>query len=382
MFKDNDTEGMWEGIGAFLDTAWGHYVGAFIVLVLAWVVRFVFIHIVENYLTMLTKRTKSDVDDELIRKIKAPLGNIIFLIGTYFAVMFLNLPRAPYNWHGLLFNIIDTLIIVMVLWAILRIIDLISHFLAESWKKAEITQYDQMLPFLRDTGKVLSIVGAVIAVTIAWDKNPGALLAGLGIGGLAIGFAAKDTISNIFGSVTIFADKPFDSGDWVIIGSTEGTIEEVGFRTTKVRTFAKSLVTIPNSIIANTPVENFSRRPHRRVKQNLGILYETPIDKIEEVVNGIRKILEDHQEVEQKPMLVYFDSFGDSALGIFIYYFTTTANWSDYLAIKQEVNLQIMRLFESLDIEFAYPTSTLWHRGDIGLGGMPRLTDGDIENGI
>lgn len=378
----NDSNGTWESIGVFFDSTLGGYAGAFIVLVFAWVVRFVFIHIVENYLTMLTKRTKSDVDDELIKKIKVPIGNIIFLIGVYFAVLFLELPKAPYNWHGLLFNIIDTFIIVMVLWALMRILELIAHFLSESWKKADIKQYDQLLPFLRDFAKILLIVGAVIAVVIAWDKDPTALVAGLGIGGLAIGFAAKDTISNIFGSITIFADRPFDTGDWVIIDKIEGTVEEVGFRTTKVRTFGKSLVTIPNSIIASTPVENYSRRPRRRVKQNLGILYETPIDKIEEAVNGIRKILEDHQEIEQNPILVYFDSFGESALNIFIYYFTATADWNSCMTIKQEVNLKIMRLFESLDVEFAYPTSTLWHKGDIGLGGLPKLTDGDIESGI
>ena len=139
---------------------------------------------------------------------------------------------------------------------------------------------------------------------------------------------------------------------------------------------------IPNSIIANTPVENFSRRPRRLVKQNLGILYETPISTIEEAVSGIRKILTEHEEVEQEPLLVYFDEFGDSALTIFIYYYTTTSNWSRYLGIKQGVNIQIMKLFEGLGVEFAYPTRTVWHKGDLGLGGMPKLSDGDIREGI
>lgn len=382
MFGEIFNSELWVRITDFFDTTLGYFVAALIVLVLAWVARFIFIHIVGKYLTMLASRTKSEIDDVLIKKIKGPLGNIIFLIGLYFVVLSLHLPREPYDWHNLAYNFIDSIVILMVLWTFIRIIDLVCYFLNDSWKRNNITQYEQVLPFLRDLSKIIVIVGAVIAIIVAWDKDPTALLAGLGIGGLAIGFAAKDTIANIFGSVTIFADRPFQVGDWVIIGPTEGIIEEVGFRTTKVRTFGKSLVTIPNSLIANTPVENFSRRPRRRVKQNLGILYETPISTVEEAVNGIRKILTEHEEVEQEPMLVYFNDFGDSSLTLFIYYFTTTSNWSRYLGIRQDVNIAIMKLFENLGVEFAYPTRTLWHKGDLGLGGMPKLTDGDIREGI
>jgi MscS family membrane protein len=379
---DASTNEWWANVTDFFDTTAGYFVAAFIVIVLAWVARFIFIFIVERYLTKLTSRTQTDVDDILIKKIKAPIGNIIFFIGMYFAIMFLRLPRDPYDWHKLSYNIIDTFIVLMVLWALLRIIELICYLLTESWKRHAITQYDQALPFLRDLTKILVVIGAVIAAVIAWDKDPTALLAGLGIGGLAIGFAAKDTISNIFGSVTIFADKPFDVGDWVIIDKNEGIVEEVGFRTTRVRTFDKTLITIPNSIIANTAVENFSKRPRRRVVQKLGVLYETPIEKIQTAVESIRKILIDHGNVEQEPLLVYFDEFGDSALIIFLYYFTTTANWGEYLEIKQDVNLKIMKLFEDMSIEFAYPTRTLWHKGDLGFGGMPKLTDGDFEDDI
>jgi MscS family membrane protein len=373
---------MWQKVVDFSNTATGYWVCAIIVLILAWIARSIFIYITKTYLGKLTARTETDVDDRLIRKIKGPIGNIIFLIGLYFVALLLHLPREPYDWHRLAYNVIDTLIILMALWLVIRLVDLVSYILTQSWSRSGITQYEQVLPFMRDLSKILAIAGAAVAAIIAWDKDPTVLLAGLGIGGLAIGFAAKDTISNIFGSITIFADRPFDDGDWVVIGDQEGVIEEIGFRTTRIRTFEKTLITIPNSIIANTPINNFSRRPLRRVRQKLGILYETPVDKVEAAIEGIRKLLIEHKEVEEEPLLVYFEDFGDSALVIFLYYFTITADWNEYMRIRQDVNLRIMRLFEEMGVEFAYPTTTVWHKGDFGLGGLPRLSDGDIDSGI
>jgi MscS family membrane protein len=116
------------------------------------------------------------------------------------------------------------------------------------------------------------------------------------------------------------------------------------------------------------------------VKQRIGILYETPLEKVEKAVEGMRKLLVEHPDVAEDPLLIYFEDFGDSALIIFVYYFTITTNWADYLAIRQEMNLKFMRLFEELGVEFAYPTQTLWHKGDFGLGGMPKLSDGDIDS--
>jgi MscS family membrane protein len=373
--------GWWRQLVDFHGTTVGCYVCALIVLILSWIARFIFIYIAKNFLAKLTARTETEADDKLVRKVKVPVGNIIFFIGLYFVVGVLRLPREPYNWHHLANNVVDTLIILMALWLVIRLVDLLEFILKEKWRRIGITQYDQVLPFVRDLAKIVAIAGAAVAVMIAWDKDPTVLLAGLGIGGLAIGFAAKDTIANIFGSITIFADRPFDVGDWVVIGDQEGVIEEVGFRTTKVRTFEKTLITIPNSIIANTPVNNFSRRPRRRVRQHIGILYETPLDKVKAAVEGMRKMLIEHSEVEEDPLLVYFDDFGDSALVIFVYYFTVTTNWGEYLRIREDVNLKIMELFEELGVEFAYPTTTVWHKGDLNIGGMPKLSDGDIGGG-
>lgn len=359
----------------------GEWVGALAVVFGAYIIRLILFFIADNYMVKLASRTKTKSDDRLLKGIKVPFGNLIILWGLYWAVYLLRLPREPYDWHHLVYNIIDTLVILTVLWLAFRVIDVLISAFSESYSIKGEVRYNQLLPFFRDLAKIIALAGAIVFVIIAWGKDPTVMLAGLGIGGLAIGFAAKDTIANIFGSVTIFADRPFDVGDWVVIGNDEGIVEEIGFRTTKVRTFEKTLITIPNSVIANTAVNNFSKRPGRRVKQRIGILYETPIEKIEAVVNGIRRILGENQQVDNESIVVNFEDFADSSLTIFVYYFTSTSVWADYLQVRQDVNFKIMRLFESMGVEFAYPTRTLWHRGDLGLSGMPRLGDGDIDSG-
>ncbi len=374
--------GWWQSLKVYLGNGSTSWLGALLVFVAAWIIRLIFYFIADNYIAKLTKRTKSDLDDKLLKSAKPPVGNLLLLWGLYGAVYLLDLPTTPYNWRNLAYNILDTLTILTVLWLVLKLIEIVIHFIREGYRTRGEMQYDQLLPFVRDVMKILAIVGGVVWIIIAWDKDPSVLLAGLGIGGLAIGFAAKDTIANIFGSITIFADRPFDVGDWVIIGDTEGVIEEVGFRTTKIRTFEKTLITIPNSLIANTTINNFSRMPLRRVKQRIGILYETPIDKVRQVVQGMRQLLIDHPQVAEDPLLVNFEDFADSSLTIFVYYFTVTTKWAEYLSVREEINLKFMELFENLGVEFAYPTRTLWHRGDLGLGGLPRLSDGDFEEGI
>jgi len=371
----------WQAFLRYTGSGAGEWVGALAVVFGAYIIRLILFFIADNYMVKLASRTKTKSDDRLLKGIKVPFGNLIILWGLYWAVYLLRLPREPYDWHHLVYNIIDTLVILTVLWLAFRVIDVLISAFSESYSIKGEVRYNQLLPFFRDLAKIIALAGAIVFVIIAWGKDPTVMLAGLGIGGLAIGFAAKDTIANIFGSVTIFADRPFDVGDWVVIGNDEGIVEEIGFRTTKVRTFEKTLITIPNSVIANTAVNNFSKRPGRRVKQRIGILYETPIEKIEAVVNGIRRILGENQQVDNESIVVNFEDFADSSLTIFVYYFTSTSVWADYLQVRQDVNFKIMRLFESMGVEFAYPTRTLWHRGDLGLSGMPRLGDGDIDSG-
>jgi len=191
------------------------------------------------------------------------------------------------------------------------------------------------------------------------------LLAGLGIGGLAVALALQDTLSNFFGSIFIFVDRPFRVGDMVRIDDVEGTVEEIGFRSTRIRTWPATLVSIPNKTVAESVVDNWSKMPKRRVFQTVGVTYETSADQMERAVAAIRKILEDDAGVDPEFLVVRFEDFGASSLDIRVAYFTKATDYAGYLETRERVNLAIMRALEQLGLSIAFPTHTVYFEGDV-----------------
>ena len=178
---------------------------------------------------------------------------------------------------------------------------------------------------------------------------------------LAFALAAKDTASNLFGSFALLADKSIRIGEWIKVGGVEGVVEDVGMRTTKIRSFQKSLITVPNSIVANSPIENFSRRGIRRIKMHIGLTYATNSEQIIQIIQDIKSMLQTHKGISQKDsLMVNFDTFGDSSLNIFIYTFTQTANWAKYLEISEEIHLKIMEIVEKNGSGFAFPSQSIY----------------------
>jgi MscS family membrane protein len=194
-----------------------------------------------------------------------------------------------------------------------------------------------------------------------WGINVTALFASLGIGGLAFALAAKDAAANLFGSFSLLADKSRRIGEWIKVNGVEGTVEDIGMRTTKIRSFGKSLITVPNQIIANNPIENFSRRGVRRIKMRIGLTYNTNEKQITKIVEELKYMLHTHENISQKEtLIVNFESFGDSGLNIFIYTFTSTSNWLKYLDIREDVHLKIMNIVESNGSSFAFPSQSIY----------------------
>ncbi|RLB60187.1 MAG: mechanosensitive ion channel family protein, partial [Deltaproteobacteria bacterium] len=190
------------------------------------------------------------------------------------------------------------------------------------------------------------------------------VIASLGIGGLAFALAAKDTVSNIFGSLMIIFDRPFQVGDWIKAGDMEGTVEEVGFRSTKIRTFAKTLISVPNNIIANLALDNYSRMPKRRIRLTVGVSYDATPTQMREAVSRIRELLKTHPAIDQEFFLVNFTDFGASSLDIMVYCFTTTTVWGEYLDAREDVCLKIMDTLAELGLEIAFPSATVYLRQD------------------
>ncbi len=191
------------------------------------------------------------------------------------------------------------------------------------------------------------------------DVDVGSLLAGVSLGGLAFTLAARDTVANLFGSISIFADQPFQVGDWVLIDGHEGVVEEVGMRSTRIRTFYDSVIAIPNSVVANAAVDNYGQRRYRRCLVTLGLTYDTHPEQMQAFVEGVRAILKANPKVRQDSYEVHFKDFGNSALEVMLYFFFKVESFSDEMAQRQNVFLEVMRLADAIGVSFAFPTQTL-----------------------
>ncbi len=227
-------------------------------------------------------------------------------------------------------------------------------------KMTEGTFDDQLVPVVRTLLRIVIFIVGLLLIVQNLGGEVGSLLAGLGIGGAAIALASKDTIANLFGSIVIFVDRPFQVGDWVEIGAQEGTVEAVGLRVTRIRTFANSLITVPNSTLTTTAINNWSRMRKRRIKLTIGVTYSSTPEQLQQGVAAIREVLQTDERISQDFMLVNFTNFGASSLDIFVYAFTVTTRWDEYMQVREELLLEFMRRFEQIGLSFAFPSQSVY----------------------
>jgi MscS family membrane protein len=188
------------------------------------------------------------------------------------------------------------------------------------------------------------------------------LLAGLGLGGLALALAAQDTAANVFGSVAIMFDNPFKVGDWIKLKDAEGTVEEIGFRSTRIRTFYNSVVTLPNAMIAKEVVDNMGIRPARRIRQIIGITYETPIPMITQFCDEVRYMITNHPQVNADSVTVNFNNFNASSLDILVNFHIRVFTGPEEMELQQKIFIQILEIASRLKVDFAYPTQTTYSK--------------------
>jgi MscS family membrane protein len=330
-------------------------IAAFTILFIFMLFRRFFTFVLVGSLQRLAKKTTTYYDDRVISALKGPVRFAFVVIGLhlFFTLIFME--------TGVIKKILNSLIVFDLFWAIIAIADAFRGVFHSTTAKFNKELSKELGNFILKIVKILIGGLGLAAVLQVWGINVTALVASLGLGGLAFALAAKDTASNLFGSLALLADKSIRIGEWIKVGSTEGVVEDIGMRTTKIRSFGKSLITVPNQLIANTPIENFSRRGTRRIKMRIGITYGTSSEEIKNIVEEIKYMLHSHEGISKKEtLLVNFESFGDSALNIFIYTFTDTANWEKYLEIREDVHLQIMRIVEENNSAFAFPSQSIY----------------------
>lgn len=269
--------------------------------------------------------------------------------------------------RGFYEKVARTIISIGVIWFIFKIVDIIELLLKHLTEKTSTTLDDQLVPLVRKSLRVLIVVmGFLYIATNVYGKNMGTLVAGLGIGGLAFALAAKDMLANLFGSATIFADRPFAMGDRIIVKGHDGVVEEIGFRSTRLRLLNGHLTIIPNAIVANETIENISRRGFLKRTLEVTVTYDTAPEKIERGLAIIHEMLDARKANfhEEHPPRVFFTEFNADSLNIQVMYWFTPVVWLEYLAFNHDFNMELLRRFNEEGIEFAFPTRTLYLKQD------------------
>ncbi|MBW2967742.1 mechanosensitive ion channel family protein [Candidatus Woesearchaeota archaeon] len=308
-----------------------------------------------NVIKKLTEKTKTKLDDIIIDMIEEPIVFALTLLGIYFGIRNLTLADWLLIW---IWRVFKVLIIMNIAWLVTRLMDsLYKEYLVPFASKSKTDLDDQLLPIVSKGTKVIVWLMALIIALNNAGYDVTALIAGLGIGGLALAMAAKDTVSNIFGGVTIFTDKPFKVGDRVKVAGFDGTIKEIGIRSTRLQTLEGRIVTIPNAKFADSPVENVTWEPSRKVVLSLGLTYDTKPKQMEKAMKILESIAKKNKHVEEN-ILMSFNEFGASSMNIlFIYYIK---KGEDILKTQTEMNMAILTEFNKNKLDFAFPSQTIY----------------------
>ncbi len=290
------------------------------------------------------------------RKMMRPFGLIATGTIWFIGLKYLLLGETAY---AVLMNTASFVLMVGVVWSASRIIDWIAEIFAGMAERTRSKLDDILVPMVRRVVKILVVILGIVWIAENMGQDIGTLLAGLGIGGIAIALASRDSVENFFGAITILADRPFEVGDWIVMGDIEGTVSKIGFRSTRVRTFYNSLITFPNAMLIRTAVDNLGRRLFRRLKLTLGVTYDTPPEKLEAFIEGIRELIRRHPHTRKDYYHVYFHSYGDNSLNVLVYLFLVVPDWATELRERQNLLMDILRLSRELKVEFAFPTRTI-----------------------
>jgi len=311
-----------------------------------------------------------DLSQQFIKLLLKPIKTLVLLLAIYFSFAILDYPELlNFSFYGLEIKLILHRIMFMILtlvltWMALRIINFISIVMMKKAEETESKMDDQLIPFIKDFLKVIIVIFCIFFILGSILKlNVNSLLAGIGIGGIAIALAAQSSVENLLGSFTIFFDKPFSVGDFVQIGEIVGTVEKVGFRSTRIRTIYKSYVTLPNKLVAESILDNLTMRTFRRVRSMVSLTYDTSKEQIEAIVKDIQKYLDDHPHTNQDGV-VGFHEFGDSSLDILVQYFADHSEWKTFVTLKEDINFTIMSIVKKHGSDFAFPTRTVYMTED------------------
>jgi MscS family membrane protein len=357
--------------------AW-QYLAILVLLLLAFVLNFIVWRLLNILFKFLanTRLGRNHFDEQIVRKIAHLISYIVvaYIIFIFVPVLMLPVGLSFYLLAGLrIFNTICAVLIV------LNVIELTRSYFQLIVDRTESKSDDQLLPIFIKGIKILVIVIGAIHVLDVFKVDLTALIAGLSIGGLALALAAQDTVKHVIGSVMIYLDRPFELGDFVTSGGVSGTVEEIGFRSTRIRTVDSSLISIPNGALVDMTVDNMGKLRYRRFNTSIGVAYYTPPALIERFIEGLRALTVAHPQTKSDVYHIYLNNMGGSSLDILFIVFFETTEYAENLRLREEMLFSILKLAEALNVHIAFPSTSVYVESTPEQSQIPAYTSSDLE---
>lgn len=343
---------------------WGNelwkYLFSLIYIFLAFYVSKLLDYLTRVWLKRWAERTETQFDDLLLEVLRGPVKVVAFVI-------FLRIGLEVFEWPAVVESVLakgfTVVVAVVITYAVMKLVDLLMGY----WGQRAAVQEDQalnqqLLPILRKSLKAFVIVVAALTTLNNLGINITAAIASLSIGGLAVGLAAQDTLANLFGAVAVFVDKPFKIGDRIQLDNVDGTVESIGLRSTRVRNLDGHLITVPNKAMGNAIITNITRRPNIKTVMNIGITYDTPVEKVKRALEILHEIYRGHPKTHD--VIISFNKFESSSLNLLVVHWWNSTDYREYLGGMQELNLAVKARFDAEGIEFAFPTQTVYVKQD------------------
>jgi MscS family membrane protein len=340
--------------------ALGRLVAILLIIIVTLILRRVAPYIARNLLNLIWRaanvvRGRNDrTDAQITQAIIPPMRLLILVIGLQFILLALDLPDFFLRFRA---DLIDSLISIVFFWALIRLLDVLVDYLEQTER---LSMFDSTLAqFGRQLSKLTIILVGFVVIVGYWGLDLAGLIAGLGIGGLAVALAAQDALANLIGYLVILTDNPFKVGHYVQIEDEEGYIEQITLRSTRLRRRDRAVIIIPNKTVVDSILINFTTLEKRQVNMILGVTYDTSAEKLQLVIEDIKAMLGEHRRVTPDRPLIEFVEFGGSSLNIMVVYFARTVIWQELQRIKADVNFHIMAILEAHGVSVAFPTRTV-----------------------
>lgn len=337
------------------------FLGSILIFLFFWFFKAPITKLLVKLLNKLINRKRQIADHSTLTFVLSPLKALLASSGTYLALMNLH-PSASVG--AFLLKLYRIGFIIILTWILVRLCDCASdsffRFNNKLDEHLDVSLNKTLMTLLKKVVKILIFAISGIAVLSEAGINVATIITGIGLGGLTFALAAQDTAQNLFGGLVILLDKPFAVDDWISTSSIEGVVEDINFRSTRIRTFPNSLVVVPNSSLVSSPITNWSKMNKRRASFSIGLTYDTPKEKLEHCISRITEMVNSNPEIIPEDTVIRFNSFQDSSLEISLVFFTAPTSFSDFQRIKEAVNFGIMEIVEQEGLSFAFPTQTLY----------------------